>query len=140
MKSILYGLSLLSVLLISCADEKAITVDRFRDFPEEIDGCACYFSANKEDFIEGNYIYADTYHENAYISINGKMIQFTLKSYTDIEENYWVKRYTNEKYEVTLESKEIWRVDETWQQKGTMTIKSKNGKTIKETIYGECGC
>lgn len=140
MKSILYGLSLLSVLLISCADEKAITLDRFSDFPEEIDGCACYFSANKEDFIEGNYIYADTYHENAYISINGKMIQFTLKSYTDIKENYWVKRYTNEKYEVTLESKEIWRVDETWQQKGTMTIKSKDGKTIKETIYGECGC
>jgi len=140
MKRITFILFLLSTLLISCAEEKAIVIDRFKDFPEEIDGCACYFSTNKEDFIKGSYIYADTYHNHAYISINGKMMQFTLKSYTDIVEGYWVKKYSNEEYDVTLDSEEVLQVDETWQQKGTMTIKSKDGKIIKETIYGECGC
>ncbi|MHA3789359.1 hypothetical protein ACX0HA_14205 [Flavobacterium hauense] len=140
MKKIFSALFLLSILVISCAEEKAITVDRFKDFPEEIDGCACYFSANKEDFINGSYIYADTYHDHAYISINGQMMQFKLKSYTDVTEGYWVKIYTNDDYEVTLDSEEVLQVDETWQQKGTMSIKSKDGKSVKETIYGECGC
>jgi hypothetical protein len=132
--------AMVSALLISCAEEKEITVDRFSEFPEEINGCACYFSANNKDFIKGSYIYADTYHDHAYISINGKMMQFKLKSYTDVAEGYWIKIYTNDEYEVTIDSEEVLQVDETWQQKGTMSIKSKKGTIIKETIYGECGC
>lgn len=140
MKKIPGTLFLLSILVISCAEEKEIVIDHFKDFPEEIDGCACYFSANKKDFINGSYIYADTYHNHAYISINGQMRQFKLKSFTDIAEGYWVKIYANEEYEITLDSEEVLQVDETWQQKGTISIKSRDGKTIKETIYGECGC
>lgn len=140
MKRLLFVLCLLSVLLISCAEEKAIIIDRFRDFPDEIGGCACYFSANKEDFIEGNYIYADTYHDHAYISINKKMIQFTLKDHVDIAEGYWKKIYSNEQFEIILEGKEELKADDTWQQKGTMSIKSRDGKITKETIYGQCGC
>lgn len=140
MKRLLFVLSLISVLLISCAEEKATTIDRFRDFPDEIGGCACYFSANKEDFIEGNYIYADTYHDHAYISINGKMMQFTLKDQIDVTESYWMKIYTNKQYEATVESEESLKADDTWQQKGTISVKSRDGKVVKETIYGQCGC
>lgn len=140
MKRLLFALAIPVLFLTSCAAEKETTLDRFKDFPEEIDGCVCYFSANKKDFIKGEYIYADTYHDHAYISINGKMMQFTLKSYTDVAEGYWVKVYENDNYEVTVDSEEVLQKDETWQQKGRISVKSRDGKKIKETIYGECGC
>lgn len=140
MKKILCVVSLLSMLLISCGSEKEIVIDRFTDFPEEIDGCACYFSADKNDFVKGNYIYADNYHDHAYISINGKMQLFTLVKQTEVTESYWIKVYTNSEYEVTVEAETLWQVDETWLQKGGISIKARNGKKIKETIYGECGC
>ena len=139
MKRLLFTL-IPSLLLISCATEKEIAIDRFKNFPEEIDGCACYFSANKEDFIKGEYIYADTYHDHAYISINGKMMQFKLKSYTDVAEGYWVKIYENDEYEVTVDSEEVLQKNASWLQKGKIPVKSKKKTIIKETIYGECGC
>lgn len=140
MKKLLFAPVLLSILLFSCGTEKEFIIDRFKDFPEEIDGCACYFSANKEDFIKGEYIYADTYHDHAYISINGKMMQFKLKSYTDAAEGYWVRVYTNDDYEVTVDSEEVLQKNSTWLQKGRIAVKSKGKTIIKETIYGECGC
>ena len=140
MKKILCALFLLSILLISCGSEKEIVIDRFTDFPEEIDGCACYFSADKNDFVKGSYIYADNYHDHAYVSIDGKMQLFTLVKQTEVTESYWMKVYTNSEYEVTVEAETLWQVDETWLQKGEISIKSRNGKKIKETIYGECGC
>jgi uncharacterized protein YxeA len=140
MKKILCVVSLLSLLLISCSSEKEIVIDPFSDFPEEIDGCACYFSADKNDFVKGSYIYADNYHDHAYVSINGKMQLFTLVKQTEVTESYWVKVYTNSEYEVTVEAETLWQADETWLQKGEISIKTRNGKKIKETIYGECGC
>lgn len=140
MKKILCVVFLISMLLVSCGNEKELIIDRFRDFPEEIDGCACYFSADKDDFIKGNYIYADNYEDHAYISINGLMQLFTLVKYTETAKGTWTKVYANDKYEVEVESKELWQVDQTWLQKGTIIVKSKDGKTIKKTIYGECGC
>lgn len=140
MKKILCALFLLSMLLNSCGSEKEIIIDRFTDFPEEIDGCACYFSADKNDFVKGSYIYADNYHDHAYVSIDGKMQLFTLVKQTEVTESYWMKVYTNSEYEVTVEAETLWQADETWLQKGEISIKSRNGKKIKETIYGECGC
>jgi hypothetical protein len=128
------------MLLNSCGSEKEIIIDRFTDFPEEIDGCACYFSADKNDFVKGSYIYADNYHDHAYVSIDGKMQLFTLVKQTEVTESYWMKVYTNSEYEVTVEAETLWQADETWLQKGEISIKSRNGKKIKETIYGECGC
>lgn len=139
------GLSAFATLIVlmfvtACGSEKDIVIDRFRDFPDEINGCACYYAADKADFAKGSYIYADNYHDHAYVSVNGKMLLFTLISTTDVAEGYWVKTYSNNEYQLTIDSKEVWQVNQTWQQKGTMVLTSKDGKTIKETIYGECGC
>ena len=142
MKKGIYAFVVVTILLsaISCSSEKEIGIDRFNDFPDEINGCACYYSANKTDFIKGSYIYADNYQEHAYVSVNGKMMLFTLLSTTDVSEGYWVKTYSNSEYVLTVDSFEVWQVNQTWLQKGIMTLTSKDGKTIKETIYGECGC
>lgn len=139
MKKIPWVIPLL-LLLISCAGEKELVIDRFTEFPDEIDGCACYYSANKKDFVNGSYIYADNHQDHAYISINGKMQLFTLIKHTDVAEGYWIKIYANNEYEVTVDSEELWQVDQTWLQKGNISIKTKDGKKITETIYGECGC
>ena len=142
MKKGISGLVLIAILLsgIACSEEKEIVIDHFEDFPDEINGCACYFSTNKNDFIKGSYIYADNYQDSAYISINGEMAKFTLTKQTDVTEGYWIKVYSNDDYEVTIDSEEIWQANQTYLQKGRMTVKSKKGVTITENIYGECGC
>ena len=48
------------------------------DFPNDIEGCSCYFSKSKEDFDSEKYIYADDYGKKAVIKIDGKFISFPL--------------------------------------------------------------
>ena len=135
-----FGVIAVVLVVIACGKEKEITINHFKDFPDEINGCACYFSADKDDFIKGSYIYADNYGDTAFISINGVMTKFMLTKQTDVTEGYWIKVYNNDEYEVTVDSEEVWQVNQTWLQKGRMTVRSKKGATTTENIYGECGC
>ncbi|MBI5915905.1 MAG: hypothetical protein HY842_11045 [Bacteroidetes bacterium] len=120
-------------------DDPALTIDTFSTFPPEIDGCACYFSNDEAEFKSGKYIYADNYEKTAFVSLHGAMTKFEMKSDTSMGERT-VKTFANDQYEVTIDMTKVGQIDETWQQKGTMTIKANSGQTISKNIYGECGC
>jgi hypothetical protein len=120
--------------------EKEIKIDTFSTFPPEIDGCACYFSNNEEEFKDKKYIYADDYGDNAFISVNGKMTKFVLNKSTKLNNTRYVQTFVNDDYEITIDLKQVSQLDETWQKTGTLKIKPKVGKVIVKNIYGECGC
>ncbi len=109
------------------------------DFPNDIEGCSCYFSKNKEGFDSEKYIYADDYGKKAVIKIDGKFISFPLKQ-EDFEPTDFRKSFSNGEYEIFLKGKKISGVDETTMIEGELSVKDKNGKTATSKFYGECGC
>lgn len=145
---------LLTPLLLSCGQNQQnnetpvenispnnqILIDTFSTFPPEIDGCACYFSYDETEFKNNKYVYADDYGNNAFVSINGVMTKFALSKSDTLPGDRSVETFVNDKYEITIDVKQVGQIDETWQKKGTIKIKPKDGKEIVKNIYGECGC
>lgn len=143
---------ILSAYLSSCVGSKTtvpeselskntgIVIDTFSDLPPEIEGCSCLFSNNKNDFESGKYIYADDYQGNAFISINGEMKRFTLGNSHKVSDKHFTRTWISEDFDVTLKYKQVGEIEETWQQKGTIKIKSKTGTEVAKEFYGECGC
>lgn len=145
-------LFILSGLLFTCTNSKAplganesstdksIVIDTFTEFPPEIEGCSCYFSSNESDFESGKYIYVDDYGSNAFVSINGDMKSFSPSKSEKVTDNLHFKTWISDDFEITLDYKKVGQAEETWQQRGTMKIKSKSGKEVVKGFYGECGC
>jgi len=121
-------------------NQQVITIDTFSEFPPEIDGCACYFSSDKKEFENKKYIYADDYGDVAFISINKKMTKFKISKTEKIKESRMIQTWISDKYKLTIDRTQIGQVEETWQQKGTLKLETKDGKIITKNIYGECGC
>lgn len=120
-------------------DEKTV-IDTFSTFPPEIDGCACYFSNNKKEFDNKQYIYADNYENKAFISINGILTQFILSKSDTLSHDHYIKTYSNTKGDVIVDIKQVGQLDETWQQVGTIKIRLKGVVEIVKRFHGECGC
>jgi hypothetical protein len=120
--------------------EQPITIDTFSAFPPEINGCSCYFSANENEFKNSIYLYADDYENTSFVRINGMMTTFKLKDSKEVSEKHVIKKYDNNNFELIIDIQQVGQLDETWQQKGTLTLIKKGGKTITKNIYGECGC
>ena len=114
-------------------------LESFTEFPPQINGCACYFSSSEINFKNKKYIYADDFAKFAFISLNGKMIKLNLIE-DKISDTTTYKTFKNEDYEIIIDVKQISELDETWQMKGTLTVKLKSGQVIIKNIYGECGC
>jgi hypothetical protein len=123
-------------------DKRALSIDTFSVFPPEINGCACYSSNNLKEFKANKYVYANDFGENAFVSINGKMTKFKLKSVKKITDKHTISVGISEdkQFELTIDSIETGEIDETTQDKGVLTLKSKDGNKIIKNIVGECGC
>lgn len=145
-------LFVLSVPFSSCSNNKSpvkenkastnagINIDNFSEFPPEIEGCSCLFSSNENDFESGKFFYADDYQGTAYISINGEKKQFTLRNSHKVSDGHHIRTWTSSEFEATLEYKQVGQVEEIWQQKGTMRIKTRDREDLIKEFYGECGC
>lgn len=127
--------------MLSCTNKDEIIITAFKEFPEEIKGCACYFSRTKEELYKGSYIFTDDNSEFGFISINGKMTKLDLVGYEEKDEKHWIKIFSNSQYEITVVSQQKWQVDQMWHQTSVITIKDKKGKIVTESIhaFGECG-
>lgn len=146
------------VLLLGCADcsrtakdesvisetvehTREILIDVLDTWPEEIDGCSCYYGRDKDEFSKKTFIYIDNFGDLSYMRIDGQLEKFhltkadTLSSLEDL-----LEVWTNDDFEVTIEKRQIDQVDETWQYTGKLTVKSESGILAEEKIYGECGC
>jgi hypothetical protein len=122
-------------------EQQSISIDSFSDFPQEIDGCSCYFSNDSTDFYNKQYIYVNDFAQTSFLKINGVMTKFTQTEYKEIDEENVKAKYTSDNFEMTIEVKDgIHNGDETMLKTGTITLTDKNGKTVTKTFYGECGC
>ena len=119
---------------------QSITMNTFTKFPPEVDGCACYFSRDVQGFLDWAYIYAGNYDKLGFVQINGVMTKFTWVESKEVSEKHVIKKYENEAFELIMDIQETGHMDKTTQNKGTLKLTKKGGKTIIQDIFGECGC
>lgn len=118
-----------------------LRIDTFSTFPDEIDGCSCYFSNDSTEFEQGKYIYMNDYAEISFMKINGILTKFTQTEFKEKDKTTVVAKFISDKYDLTIEVKRgKQNGEETTLQSGTIKLNDKNGKTVTTTFYGECGC
>ncbi len=117
----------------------AISVETFTEFPPEIDGCSCYFSANASDFKAQKYIYADDYEKTGFMKINGAMVKFNKVEEKEVSRDHWIKKFDSKDYAIVLDMTKSGKVGP-FLHKGTISLTKKNGETVIKDFTGECGC
>ncbi|MFK7787680.1 MAG: hypothetical protein AB8B56_21340 [Crocinitomicaceae bacterium] len=117
-----------------------VDVAVYVEYPEGIDGCACYFGRNATELSEARYIFMTNYDKKAYMKLDGEMREFDLISSTDLEDGRLMETWKNKNYNMVVKSKETGSIDETWQRIGTINIKPKNKDATMIGVVGECGC
>jgi hypothetical protein len=121
------------------ADE--LSIDSFSKFPSEIDGCSCYFSNDSNEFKVGKYIYVNDFADISFLKINGEMTKFKQTKYSTIDSLTTEVQASEGEYELIIRiSKGRETGEETQLQTGTLILKSKRGKKIVKSFYGECSC
>ncbi|KUJ63234.1 hypothetical protein AR687_03510 [Flavobacteriaceae bacterium CRH] len=131
---------------VSQVKNKTITnsvfsIDTFSTFPQEIDGCSCYFSNDSIEFKKGEYIYMEDSEGTSFLKINGVLTKFTLIDAEEIDSLNTLSKYKGRSLNITLETKDGKQSgDETYLKTGKIKLTNNNGKTITKTFYGECGC
>jgi hypothetical protein len=122
----------LLILLLHFSSCQSQEITKIKGFPDEIEGCSCYFAETEQDFKDGKYIYLDQYYQGiAFISIDNKLIRIDLEHQKQSD------------YKVTIEfdkNENNQNGDETWLQTGTLKVKLKDGTVLKKRFIGECGC
>ena len=114
-----------------------IRLESFSGFPDEIDGCSCYFSKSQEDLKKGMYIFVSDFAVLAFVKIEGILIRFELQKYDEDRNIYY---YIHNDYKMKVEIiKNTTNKDEIAIIEGFITIETVKG-CIKQKFIGECGC
>ena len=123
------------------SDSAKMVVSDLQSFtmPPEVEGCACYFSKNKEEFDTGKYIYVDDYGNTAYIKLNGKVTKIPMEE-GDFDPSDFSKTISTEEFTLTIKGRKLKELDETMKFQGELSLKKKDGTKSVTHIYGECGC
>lgn len=111
-------------------------------FPQEVQGCSCYFATDREEFVKQNYIYVDDFQQNGFIKVNSEQIklEFDRKNEVLPEKTLNINLH-NDQFKVNLKGKAVEEGEiETHLYKGTLTVENKAGKKTVIPVYGECGC
>ena len=128
MKNTLLVSLVITLIMMNCDTNQELTT--IKGFPDEIDGCSCYFSRNKEEFDNSEFIYLDTYYQGtAFICIDGQQVKINLDN-----------PETN-KYNVKVDFETDTQTGhETWWKTGEITVSTEKGKTLTSPFVGMCGC
>ena len=114
--------------------------DTFSTFPPEIDGCSCYFSNDKAEFKNEQYIFMYDFDKISFIKINGVLTKLIRVDGGD-NISYGKLKFKNDNYEMEIEFNEPKEEGyEAVHMTGKIKLKDKNGKTISKVMYGLCGC
>ena len=125
--------------MTSCSKKREIKISNFKELPSNIPEYICYFAKNKVEFQQKKFICADDY-KDAFMIINGEEIKFkpTGFSVTSNENLHWEKTFTSDNFQMKIDMFLVNEMDDIKQQKGTITIKSKDGIKFVTNFYGEC--
>jgi hypothetical protein len=150
-------LFLLLIILIfsACKNEKAennlnnsnFTLNSFKKLPKEIDGCSCVFSKNEKEYQQNEFIFASNFDSIGFVSINNEIIKLKLKSRiykpntTENEDYTCIYEVGNYKITVEIKADKTKKyADESWWNKGLITIENKKGEKTTQKFIGESGC
>lgn len=122
------------------SESKALVLQAFTDLPDKIDGCSCLISENSTAFRANEYLYADNMQDVGFINIDGDMIELSLAESENDSEMEILTKGQNEEIEVTLDLRKSDQLDYVGSYFGTLEVKTKDGRTYKKTVFGECGC
>ena len=125
------------------SDHQSLSLDLtlFSYIPPQINGCTCFLSTNEQEFKKKQYIYVNDYVITSYVSINGVMTKFIMLNFNYKDSDNSVANYKSSQYEMKVEVKHLNDTGKKKRKKtGKITIKSKDGKTLTKTFYGECNC
>lgn len=145
------------LLLSSCDEEKqrppdtnvkellTISIEDFKEIPEDIEGCSCNFSETKEKFEQQQFILVANYDSTAYVSINHQQIKLKLLSSTRLPDTFGdydhTDIYTSENFKVNVEIRYLdSKGYETWENAGKIVVEDKFGNKLQKEFVGECGC
>lgn len=122
-----------------------LVLDHFKDLPDEIEGCSCYFSETEERFKNKEYLFTSDMDSTAFISIDNKLVRLKMVSSTQEPNTAGGKDYSEVYSNGTLKVKVDVKYknangDETWWNDGTITVESTDGRRTSRKFVGECGC
>ncbi len=123
------------------AQQPSLSIEHFK-LPKEIIGCNCTFSGTKEKANTNRFLFAAKNDGIGFISIGNKLIRLKLLSTGDTFGPRNHKNiYSSSEYKVTVESNFIRsNSEEVWSNQGIITVETKDGRILKETFVGDCGC
>jgi len=112
-----------------------------------VTGCSCYLAEDSTQYRNEQFVYAEKYgtptgEDFAFIAINGEQVRLRIQDFQiDNEARTRKDVYANDNYEVTVDLQETKRADqEVMVNTGTLTLKTQEGKTVEQEVYGVCGC
>ena len=119
-----------------------LALNPFSKIPDEIDGCACYFSRNLKEFKKQKYIYINDFAAASFISIDGEMMRLQLKSHNDQPGKGADYIYQNSLIELQIKINKKWDAgEEATGMEGFLTLKNLETRETKVIPFaGECGC
>jgi hypothetical protein len=135
--SVLFNIQIQAQDALIKDNKNKIHLDSFSGFPDEIDGCSCYFSISQDDLKNGIYIFVNDFASLAFVKIDGELIRFELQKY-DENQNIYYYTHNNDKMKVEI-IKSTTNKDEIAEIEGLITIETVKGN-IKQEFIGECGC
>ncbi|WP_210487370.1 hypothetical protein [Rufibacter aurantiacus] len=117
-------------------------LDSYSEFPEEVEGCSCYFSRNKQEFAAGKYIYMNNYANLAFVSIGGQLVRLECIDKSDSVKTDAPYRDASVKYELrAIVKKSSPSGEEVFKTEGVLLVKDlKTGASSEIPFVGECGC
>lgn len=141
-------IGILFVAFSSCKKDKTeFTLNSFKNLPKQIEGCTCLFSKTEKDYKQKEYVFVSNFDSIAFISINNKIIKLKLKRRVykpnTVENEDYICKYETEQYKVTIEikaDKTKKDAEESWWNKGVISIENNNGKKVTQEFVGESGC
>lgn len=111
-------------------------------FPQQVEGCSCYFASNRKEFINQNYIYVDDFEKSVFVQLNDEVMQIEYGDKNQMTANdSLVLESKGKDFKLFLKAKKIDQGDlETALYQGTLKLVTDQGVLIESPIYGECGC
>lgn len=121
--------------------KKAIVLESFTEYPDEIDGCSCVFALDSTAYSQDKHIYVNDFAATAFVKIDGKLIRCEQISYESKDSVNSVVKYKAGNYRMTVNTKNNGDAGyEASSMTGSIKIEDDKGNTSEQPFYGICGC
>jgi hypothetical protein len=114
-------------------------------FPDEIDGCGCYFDFTQEKLGRNEFAFLNNYEGVAFVNINNELVRFEIveseRNPDEFGDYDHTEHYKSESYTLYIEKKIVESIGvEVWWFEAVMTLEDNAGQIVTAKLVGECGC